>query len=202
MLLAALVGFGIAFIGALPVAGPVAVLVAERALTHRPREVVWMAVGAALPEAMYAAAAGLGAQALLERWPALVPVSHAVGAGLLGVLAVTLVRAPSGATRSGGRDGSAFVLGFVLTLANPTLLLTWSAVAAPLVGLGALVDRADALVFGAAAGAGGLVGTLAMARALESQRHRLGPRAEWWVRRLAAAGLALCAVALLVRAAG
>ena len=69
MLFAALAGFVFGFIGSVPVAGPIAVLVLERSLAHRYSDAEGIAVGGAVAESAYAGAAFLGLGFLIKSYP-------------------------------------------------------------------------------------------------------------------------------------
>lgn len=136
MLIAALVGFVFGFIGSVPVAGPIAVLVLERSLAMRYADAEGIAVGGALAESVYAGAAFLGLGMLIERYPFLLVVARAVGALVLFGVAAALLRGrnrppelkPYVSTAAGRARG--FSVGFSVTAVNPTLLATWSVVVA------------------------------------------------------------------------
>ncbi len=163
MLLALLLGLICGFVGSIPIAGPVAVLVLERGLGGRAREGLSIAIGASIAEGLYAGCAFLGMTAVLARFPWMLPVSRVLGAVILVALGLYFAfrkSKPPGDARQAARDdrkrgrrGGPLVLGLVVTLVNPTLLVTWSAVVtvihgavrfdgnaieAPLFGLGAM----------------------------------------------------------------
>ena len=64
---ATLPGLLFGFVAAMPMAGPIWALVFERALRGRMREGLYVAIGGAVAEAVYAALAFWGFAALLER---------------------------------------------------------------------------------------------------------------------------------------
>jgi threonine/homoserine/homoserine lactone efflux protein len=159
-MLAVLMGFAFGYLGSMPVAGPISVLVLHLGLTHHPRHGLWVAVGGALAESGYALLAFWGLSAVLARYPMILPAARVVGAVLLlGLgLAMLLMRAPAAAPppqpQSRGQKRS-FVLGFLITALNPTLIVTWTAAVAALNSTGLLVmDRSTALPFAAAVGTG------------------------------------------------
>ena len=134
MLEAAIAGFIAGFVGSMPVAGPIAVLVVARSLQDRVREAILIGWGACLPEATYAFLAYWGFSAFLADQPWVVPVSRGVGTVILLFLAVALVRyqppadpdlAPVPVPRKGA---GSFMLGFSIAALNPTLIVTWAAV--------------------------------------------------------------------------
>jgi len=159
-MLVLLIGFAFGYLGSMPVAGPISVLVLHLGLAHDPRRALYVAVGGAVAESLYALLAFWGLSEVLTRYPMVMPASRMVGSGLLLVLglAMLLVR-PRGATpqnqpRQTGRKRS-FALGFLITAVNPTLIVTWTAAVAALNSTGLLVmDRTSALPFAAAVGVG------------------------------------------------
>lgn len=93
-------------------------------------------MGAAVPEALYAFTGFWGTRAVVARFPFLLPVSLATGSALLTLVGVYLLfqKPPSEpqrlgddeSSREGWRNG---LLGFSLIIANPMLILSWSAAA-------------------------------------------------------------------------
>jgi len=160
MLIPILVGFAFGYIGSMPVAGPISVLVLHLGLAHDSRKALYVAVGGAVAESLYALLAFWGLSTALDRYPVALPVSRAVGAGLLLALGlVMLLSRTRGATPRDqpprkGRKRS-FVLGFLITAVNPTLIVTWTAAVGALHATGLLaMDQPEALPFAAAACAG------------------------------------------------
>jgi threonine/homoserine/homoserine lactone efflux protein len=139
MFIAALIGFLFGFVGSMPVAGPIAVLVFARGIENRFRSGFAIAMGGALAEGVYACLAFWGFSQLLARYSFILPASRAVAAGILIGLGVVFLRkktvqkeAPK--TREG--FGGGFALGFTITALNPTLIATWSAASATLFSTG------------------------------------------------------------------
>jgi threonine/homoserine/homoserine lactone efflux protein len=132
MLAAALLGFCFGYIGSMPVAGPIAVLVFGRGLEDRARNGLFLASGAAIAESVYAYLAFWGFSAFLTRYPWIEPTSRVAAAVLLTGLGVHLYRRrpkPEGASvpqKNNGNKRSLF-LGFTITALNPTLIATWTA---------------------------------------------------------------------------
>ena len=92
MLFAALAGFVFGFIGSVPVAGPIAVLVLERSLAHRYSDAEGIAVGGAVAESAYAGAAFLGLGFLIRSYPIVLVGARAIGAIVLFGVAYALYR--------------------------------------------------------------------------------------------------------------
>jgi threonine/homoserine/homoserine lactone efflux protein len=128
------VGFVFAFIGSIPIAGPIAVVVLSKGLEHRNRAGIFIAIGAAVAEAVYAFLAFWGFSTVLARFPNLVPATRVAGCAILIALGVYLaVREPKAGEgaqrkdRTSGRGARNLLLGFWMTAVNPTLLVTWTA---------------------------------------------------------------------------
>ena len=142
------------FVGSIP-AGPTGALVFERGLAGRTREALLIGAGAAVAESLYAALAFLGFAAAVARFPWLLPASRIAGAVLLFGLGFWFALGPgkSGAKhpqRAAKASGSSLLLGFAVTGANPTLLVTWSATVTILHGtVGMPSDLAAAIPFAA-----------------------------------------------------
>ena len=131
MLTALLIGFVFGFIGSMPVAGPIAILVFGRGLQNRARSGVYLAVGSAIAESVYAYLAFWGFSALLAQYPWIEQVSRGVAAVILTALGLRFALARPGPTdepqlpiQNAGNKRS-FLLGMTITALNPTLMVTW-----------------------------------------------------------------------------
>ncbi|MBN1774625.1 MAG: LysE family transporter [Deltaproteobacteria bacterium] len=158
MLIALALGFGMSFVGTMPVAGPISLLVLARGLDGRHRSGLLLAAGGAVGEGGYAALAWLGVGALLPRFPALLHVSRALAAAILVTLGLVFLlrRAaePAAAPAEDGGGGS-FALGLTIAALNPTFLATWTGAVtvAHAAGAAAGVWVAPAFAVGVVAGA-------------------------------------------------
>jgi hypothetical protein len=83
MLLSLLVGLVAAFVGSMPVAGPISVLVLERGLDGDRRGAIAIAVGSAFAEMIYAGLAFAGVSTLLTHVPVVLPIVRGLGAAIL-----------------------------------------------------------------------------------------------------------------------
>ncbi len=132
MIVAFVLGFAFGFVGSIPVAGPISALVFSRGLAGRFRSGAFIAMGGAVGEAAYAFLAFWGFSEFLARYSFIVPVSRALGALILTVLAVSFLRMKTLAEATGNAQADtpwpSFVLGLTLTALNPTLIATWTAV--------------------------------------------------------------------------
>lgn len=130
---AGLLGFVLGLLGAIPVAGPVAVLVIARGLHGRIRSAIAIATGSAVAEGVYAALAFWGVGALVVHHAWLEPVTRGLAACILGGLAFVLLqgseprpwREPTKEPLAGSYGG--FALGFGVAALNPTLIASWTA---------------------------------------------------------------------------
>jgi threonine/homoserine/homoserine lactone efflux protein len=122
-----LLGFAIAFVGSMPMSGPVAVLFMARALNAERRAAALIALGGSLVEAGYA----LGIAFFLPQWvgraQGVILGSLALGAVVVSALGAVLVLRPSVLQHdrpTSRRHG--FVRGALSSLLNPTLIATWT----------------------------------------------------------------------------
>jgi threonine/homoserine/homoserine lactone efflux protein len=159
-LIALLVGAVMGFLGSMPIAGPVAVLVLERGLIRRGREGLGVAMGAAAAETVYAFLAFWGLGTVLQANPALQRAGRLVGAGVMMTLGIYLAtRKSSGRPPTSdipeGRKRRGFLLGLSVTFLNPTIIVSWTAVTAAVHSTGWITPGIPtAVAFALAVGAG------------------------------------------------
>lgn len=156
MLMALGLGFAIAFVGSMPIAGPISILVFRCGLRGEFRRAMLIACGGALGESAYALLAFLGFSSFLVKLPYLTPISRAVAAVILLIVGIALVRTKDAVTPeddASERPGVAglmadFSLGLSIALLNPTLIATWTAVITTLYSIQLLsFSNAEALPF-------------------------------------------------------
>ena len=199
VVIAVVLGLVISFVGSIPVAGPLAVLIVDRAVSGRRVEGLFVAFGGAAAEALYAFGVALLFPLLLGLSDTIVFVSRIAGAVLIACVGLLLCIRPDVPRRAGGqrRKGS-FVTGLALSGLNPTLIATWTVVVATLNSHGLLGRSAAAAVaFGLGVGAG-VAGWFALLVSLSHAAKDLfdGPRRKQTIRIL---GLVLvCAGGYLV----
>ena len=165
MVVVLLIGFTLGFFGSVPLAGPIAVLVFAYGLEGRFRTGIFLSLGAALAESIYAYAAFWGVGTLLGRYPSIVLASHAVIGTLLIGVGIVLTRRELSAgleKTSKPRHARALALGFTISIFNPTLLVTWSAATAALYGTGFMSEGAGASIPFAIGVIGGIVGCFSL----------------------------------------
>ncbi|QRK07401.1 LysE family transporter [Archangium violaceum] len=156
-LITSLVAFAFGFIGSMPLAGPIAVMVFSTSVRRHYGAALRIGFGAALAVSLYAAVAFWGFSTFLAKYPVILPVSHGLSAVVLTVLGVHFarwkLRDEAKPEQEPHREG--LLLGFTIAALNPTLLATWSTAVAFLYSL-QLVSFSGllALPFGAAAGVG------------------------------------------------
>jgi len=161
VLFALLAGTIMGFLGSMPIAGPVAVLVLERGLIQRGREGLGVAFGAAAAESVYAFLAYWGLGAVLNASPALLRASRLVGAGVMITLGIYLAtrksapRAVADHAAPAGRKRRGFLLGLSVTFLNPTIIVSWTMVSATVHSTGWVAPGiASAVAFALGVGAG------------------------------------------------
>jgi threonine/homoserine/homoserine lactone efflux protein len=144
------------FVGSMPLAGPISVMVVARAAQKQYREALRVGLGAAAAEAIYAGIAFFGFTTILEHHPVLVPIAHGITALVLLALGVWFVfwKPREKEDEQENRAGTVLV-GFTVSALNPTLLVTWTGAVAFLYskGLGE-VSAWAAIPFGVCAGVG------------------------------------------------
>lgn len=142
LLMALVVGLCAGFIGSIPIAGPIAVLVLETGLEGKHREAVHIVIGSAVAESLYAALAFLGVSSLVNRFPNALPVERIVGAIVIiivgGYFAFRKTKPATPHTDVAAPKKRKWLVGFWITALNPTLLVSWTAVIAALHGAGLL----------------------------------------------------------------
>jgi threonine/homoserine/homoserine lactone efflux protein len=131
MLIAPLIGFLFGFVGSMPVAGPISILVFGRGLQDRARSAIYLACGSALAESVYAYLAFWGFSALLAIHPWIEPISRGLAALLLTGLGLHFAlkrpepEKPRGEPIPTVGNKRSFFLGITITALNPTLMVTW-----------------------------------------------------------------------------
>jgi threonine/homoserine/homoserine lactone efflux protein len=158
MFLALIVGIAFGFVGSMPPAGPIAVLVFARGLSGQHRSGLAIAGGAAVAEGGYAFLAYWGTGELVSRFPAALLASKgAATLILLGLGVYCLVARPTfgPSEPSAPPVQSSVALGLGITALNPTFLATWTAAVTVLHSTGfvpASVAAAGPFALGAAVG--------------------------------------------------
>lgn len=176
VLVVSLIAFVLGFVGSMPLAGPVSVMVVSRGAMGHFREALLLAIGASLAEGIYAGLAFWGFSTFLARYALAVPISHAVTAVVLLAVGINFLlwkpkNDDAGAERR-GRGRSAFALGFTASIVNPTLLITWSAVTTAIYSR-QIVQMTGPLAvpFGLAAGAGIATWNVVLVALLRRYQH-------------------------------
>lgn len=177
----------IGFFGSMPVAGPVSATVVKRGLERKFRDGFFTAAGGAAAKGLYACLALWGFDAFLSPYPWVKPVSLTVGSLFLLAIGIMLIRHKRLPTIPKRQQQSpnttrcfelkSFALGLLMTLANPTLLATFTALAAILHarGLGEM-STADAIPFGIGTALGMILWFGCLLSAMKRFRGRINPR--------------------------
>jgi threonine/homoserine/homoserine lactone efflux protein len=188
--LAFIAGFAMAFFGSMPPVGPIAVLLLERGVSGRAREGLRIGWGAALAETIYCALATAGVSELMKRYSIVETIARFAGVAILVVLGVYFVRfrvKPQNAPVD-EKKRRPFALGFSISAANPTLVITWSGSIATLLAFThARFDVAARGLFVAGVCAGMLAWFHLFLWMLARWRDRITLRAAQWTIRIAGA---------------
>lgn len=175
MLTALVLGFGLAFVGSVPMTGPLALLVLDRVIVQQRASAFWIALAGALVEGCIAGAIGTFLPLVLQHSQLIVLLARVSGALVIFAVGVTLLVRPGvlDAIKT-DRKRQSFLAGFLATALNPTLLATWTVAVTALHANGLLGGGYRAgLAFGAGVGAGALgwfVLILLLARRWSPQR--------------------------------
>jgi len=183
ILFALLAGTVMGFLGSMPIAGPIAVLVLERGLVQRGREGLGVALGAAAAETVYAFFAFWGLGTVLYASPKLLQVSRLIGAGVMITLGIYLANRksspppPEGAAPVTGRKRRGFLLGLSVTFLNPTIVVSWTVVSTTVHSTGLVgPGLVPAIVFALGVGAGIVLWFATLLRLLNRFQSGLRPR--------------------------
>jgi threonine/homoserine/homoserine lactone efflux protein len=193
------------YVGSMPIAGPIAMLMLARSAQRRFGEARQIGVGAALAEGVYAALAFWGFATFLARQRLIVPLSRAATGALLLALGGWFIRWRPTERRADipERTAGPLLLGFSVSAVNPTLLVTWSVAVAFLYSKGLAGEPAIvAIAFGASATAGVALWNASLIHLLERYGGRLPKDAMTLVIRvmgLALVGLGLWSCVQLVQ---
>ena len=183
-LLTTLLAFTFGFVGSMPLAGPVALLLVSRSAEKKYGQAILVAFGAVCAEVPYAGLAFFGFSTFLPRHKWILPASHAVTAVLLVALGVYFARWTSsseGKTKMKPERTGSFFLGLSIGALNPTLLATWSAVTAALyTHIQEGLEQWMAIPFGLAAGAGTISWQLILVLLLRHFGERFPHRVLTW----------------------
>jgi threonine/homoserine/homoserine lactone efflux protein len=154
---ACVIAFLFGFVGSIPLAGPIAILMLSRAAQRRFGEALRVGFGAALAEGTYAGIAFWGFNTFLAHGNWVEPISHAAAALVLTGLGVAFMFWKPEEKRDRRENAAGTVLlGFSVSALNPTLIITWSAAVAFLYskGLGRNLPELAAIPFGVSASVG------------------------------------------------
>lgn len=131
LLVVCLIAAVLGYIAAMPILGPIAVMVVARGIEGRFEEARKLGIGASIAEGTYAGIA-FGFATLFTRYPLALPVSRVLTSIVLFVVGISFVRYTPRPLEpvSERKARSAFALGFLTSGLNPTIIATWTAVAA------------------------------------------------------------------------
>jgi threonine/homoserine/homoserine lactone efflux protein len=127
LLVAAGLGGGLAFVGSIPMTGPLALLVLDRIIAMQRKAALWIALAGALVEGFIAALVATLLPLILRHSDAIVLRARLSGALVIFAVGTTLALRPDLlASIKTDRKRTSFLAGFLTTALNPTLLATWT----------------------------------------------------------------------------
>jgi threonine/homoserine/homoserine lactone efflux protein len=191
------------FVGSMPLAGPIAILVLSRATQRRFGEALRIGVGAAVAEALYAGVAFWGFATFLAQHAVVVPISHGVTAAVLLALGIRFMFWKADAEHGEPKSGAGTLFfGFSISAINPTLLLTWSTAVAFLASYGLTgAGPIYAAPFALCAGAGIAAWFALLVTVLRRYQGKVPEKALAWTVRVLGAVIAALGVGSGVRLA-
>jgi threonine/homoserine/homoserine lactone efflux protein len=200
LLLAFLLGFGIAFVGSMPMSGPVAVIIMSRALRSERKSALLVAIGAALVEALYAGAIASFLPHLLGKARGVVLASLGIGSLVVTTLGVLLLVRPAAAQVSASSPKRGLLHGALSTLLNPTLIATWTVAVSTLYANDWLSPLfRSALVFALGVGLGSVAWFGLAVLVIGASHRRVTPRLQRTVLRAMGGLLTVSGIVLGVR---
>lgn len=190
---ACLIALAFGYVGSVPLAGPIAVMQLSRGARGKFSEALHLGLGAAVAEGIYAGVAFWGYTTLLSRHRLLEPISHAITAAVLIVLGARFALWKKGDDKKDERERKAgtVLLGFTVSAANPTLLVTWGAIVAFLYSekLGSL-PAVGAIPFGIGAAGGVALWSATLTAILRKYEGKVPSKALTWAVRMLGVALA------------
>lgn len=194
-------GFGIAFVGSMPMSGPVAVLVMTRALQRERRAALLLALGGAVVEVAYAFGIAAFLPHLVGKTRAVVLGSLGLGSLVVVALGTLLLVRPAAASKAADTSPRRGVLrGALSTLLNPTLIATWTVAVSTLYANDWLSPRlGSALTFALGVGLGSLAWFALAVMVIGTWHRRVTPTLQARVLRAMGALLVISGVFLGVR---
>jgi threonine/homoserine/homoserine lactone efflux protein len=201
-----LLGLGLGIFSAIMPLGPVTVLVLRRAMAGDSSGALRLGLGRVPAESFYCALATFGMVALLDRFPAARASVDVLGTLVFLAVGVWLVvqRPTQPAIADANRPASKAEArarrwgdwsGFIISMLNPTLLLSWSALVAIAVSMADFQPTLfDKIMFPLALGLGIALGYLILVEFL--RRHGARVEHAWVHRAIQAMGFLFVALAL------
>jgi len=152
-------GGALAFVGSVPMTGPLALLVLDRLIAAQRRSALWIGFAGALVESVIAALVAGWLPLVLRHSGGIVLLARLSGSLVLFAVGMTLALRPELlASIKTERKRQSLSAGFLTTALNPTLLATWTITVIALHDAGLVEGGAQS---GLAFGVGVLAGSLA-----------------------------------------
>ncbi len=183
------IGFALGWLGSMPIAGAVSIFVFQRGLAGRLKAGLFLSAGAAVAEAAWCLLALVGAEKIMERWPAAEGIAKVVGAVILVGLGIFFLTRKTSVPERDEQTSlvenyfKEFWLGFSLVGGNISVPLNWLALLTVAVGLGFHPEAASPVwfIFGVALG---IIGWFTLLlKLLDVFRTRISHKHIQWIMR-------------------
>ncbi|HRP69737.1 MAG TPA: LysE family transporter [Turneriella sp.] len=191
-MLGAILGFASGFLGSVPVTGPIALLVFRSSLRGSFSSAMHIVLGASIAEALYCALATFGYIQIITAYPFLTKYIRYMGSIfllLLGVLflfqKIKIVDEETPVVSANEKRGG-FFTGFMISLLNPTLFLTWGSATSTIFSWFNAITVLDMVLFPIAAGLGIVCWFFLLLEIFKKFRVKIGERIGYFAIRGAA----------------
>jgi len=179
-MLGAIFGFGCGFFGSMPVTGPIALIVFKSSLSGNFGLAMRVVVGATVAEIIYCALATFGYAQILSAYPHAAYYIRYIGAIFLIILGIVFffqkVKVEEHDPTKPVNNAVGFISGFVVSILNPTLFLTWGSAAGTVFSHIKSPTQIDLILFPIAAGLGIITWFAILLEILKKYRARIGER--------------------------
>lgn len=164
----------------MPVTGPIALIVFRSSLKGHFSLAMRIVTGAAIAEMIYCALATFGYVQIISAYPFLARYIRYIGAIFLVILGIVFmfqkVHVPDEAIPETDKRGAGLFSGFLISLLNPTLFLTWGSATSTIFSWFNSISTWDLVVFPLGAAAGIICWFAILLEIFKTYRERIGEK--------------------------
>ena len=152
-MLAAIAAYLLGFMSSMQLVGPIALIVLRNALKQKYGQALSVSLGASIAEGCYCFLAIIGFDFVFEKYPFMKDLTKGFavvvlfGLGFIFYFTKPLPEEIEDTPMQKRKAVAAFFLGFSVTMVNPLLIVSWSAVAAMLYSVIGAFTRAETIMF-------------------------------------------------------